>query len=253
MSTATLIALGLSAVVGLSLGALGGGGAILTLPILVYVGGIDVRTAIAISMVVVGGTSAVAAVAHARRGCFHGKAAALFAATGMVSAYLGSFLTNAVAERTLMLIFAALMLVVGTAMLRERRERPPAAQCRTTPCLAIGTVVGGLTGFLGVGGGFLIVPALILFAGIETRVAIGTSLAIIAFNSLAGLLGQLRHGALDWRLALAFLGFALAGMAGGLQIAQRIPGPVLRRSFAALVIGLALAIAGLTMAGAHLP
>jgi hypothetical protein len=253
MSGATIIALTLAVAVGLSLGALGGGGAVLTLPILVYVAGISVREAVAISLVVVGGTSLVAAAMHRRRGHFHAKAAALFAGTGMVAAYFGSSLTDAVSERALLLTFAALMLVVGAAMLRERPERPAAVQCRTLPCIGIGTAVGVLTGFLGVGGGFLIVPALVLFAGIETRAAIGTSLAVIAFNAAAALVGHLRHAALDWSLALAFLSFALVGMGAGLRVARRVSGPVLRRAFAWLVVALGLSIGGLTAFGVRLP
>jgi uncharacterized membrane protein YfcA len=177
----------------------------------------------------------------------------LFATTGMVASYLGSSLTDAVSEPVLMLIFAALMLVVGLAMLRERPERPAAAQCRTVPCIGIGTAVGVLTGFLGVGGGFLIVPALVLFAGIETRAAIGTSLAVIAFNAGAGVIGHLRHAALDWPLALAFLAFSLAGMGMGVRVARGISAAALRRAFAWLVVGLGLSVGGVTAAGMRLP
>jgi uncharacterized membrane protein YfcA len=152
-----------------------------------------------------------------------------------------------------MLTFAALMLVAGTAMLRERPARHEAVQCRTWPCLGIGATVGLLTGFLGVGGGFLIVPALVLFAGIETRIAIGTSLAVIAFNALAGLVGQLRHTSFDWPVALAFLGVALAGMAAGLRVAQRVSGATLRRAFAWLIVALALSVGALTALGGRVP
>ena len=252
MTAATILSLVLAVAVGLSLGMLGGGGAVLTLPILVYVAGIGVRQAVSISLVVVGGTSLVAAALHYRRGHFHAKAAALFAGTGMVAAYFGSALTRAVPEQVLLVIFAALMLLVGAAMLRERLDRPAGAQCRTWPCIGIGTAVGALTGFLGVGGGFLVVPALILFAAVETRAAIGTSLAVIAINAAGGLVGQLRHGALDWSLALAFLAFALAGMSAGVRIGRTAPAAKLRRGFAWLVIGLGLGIGAMTLLGHRL-
>jgi uncharacterized membrane protein YfcA len=145
------------------------------------------------------------------------------------------------------------MTIVGLAMLREPPVRDPATQCRTTPCIAIGTVVGLLTGFLGVGGGFLIVPALVLFASIETRVAIGTSLAVIAFNSAAGLLGQLRQGGMDWPLALAFLAFSLAGMGTGMRLARRVSAAALRRAFAWLIVVLGVLVAGMTALGSSLP
>ena len=248
-----ILALFLALAVGLSLGALGGGGAVLTLPILVYVAHISVREAVTISLVVVGGTSLIAFGAQLRRRDFHAKAAALFATTGMLASYFGSALTDAVSEDALLLMFAALMLVVGLAMLRERPERPAAAQCRTWPCIGIGTAVGALTGFLGVGGGFLIVPALVLFAGIETRIAIGTSLAVIAFNAAAGLVGHLRHAELDWRFALSFLAFSLAGMAIGLRVARRVSSAGLRRAFAWLVVALGLSVGGMTAVGLRLP
>lgn len=250
---ASLFALALAALVGLSLGLLGGGGAILTLPILVYVAGIAVRDAVSLSLVVVGITSLAAAVVHGRRGHFHGKAAGLFAATGMVAAYFGSALTDAVLERALLLSFAVLMLAVGAAMMRQPVQRPPSAQCRTYPCVAIGTAVGALTGFLGVGGGFLIVPALVLFAGIETRAAVGTSLAVIAVNAAAGLFGHLRQAPLDWRLALLFTAGALAGMVAGVRLSGRLPAAAVRRAFAWLVVALGLVIATLTALGVRLP
>ncbi|MEO8603792.1 MAG: sulfite exporter TauE/SafE family protein [bacterium] len=253
MSGATIIALALAAAVGLSLGVLGAGGAVLMLPILVYVAGIDVRTAVAVSLVVVGGTSLVAFGVHFRRGDFHAKGAVLFATTGTLASYFGSSLTDAVSEPALLLIFAALMLAVGLAMLRAQPARPAAARCRTVPCLGIGTVVGVLSGFLGVGGGFLIVPALVLFAGIETRIAIGTSLAVIAVNAVGGLAGHLRHAPLDWRLALTFLAFSLAGMGVGVRVAHGVSGAALRRAFAWLVVALGLSIGGLTALGVGPP
>jgi uncharacterized membrane protein YfcA len=188
-----------------------------------------------------------------RQGSFHAKAAALFATTGMLGSYFGSRLTAEVSESLLLLIFAVMMLAAGLALLRERPERRPHVQCRTLPCLGIGTAVGGLTGFLGVGGGFLIVPALVLFAGVETRAAIGTSLAVIAFNAGAGLAGHLGHEAIDWRLALSFLAFALAGMGMGLRVARRLSGEALQRAFAWLVMALGVLVAALTAAGARLP
>ncbi len=106
-----------------------------------------------------------------------------------------------------------------------------------------------LTGFLGVGGGFLIVPALVLFAGVRTKAAVGSSLAIIAMNAIGGLAGQLQQVSLDWRLTLAFLGLALVGMFGGLFVAEKVPGDILSRAFGWFVVVLALVIGGLAAAG----
>ena len=200
-------------------------------------------------MVVVGGTSLLGAALHWRQGNFHTKAALLFVATGVAGAYGGSFLTPLVSQRALLAIFAALMLVTGIAMLRKRAEENDRGRCRIWPCLLIGAAVGVLTGFLGVGGGFLIVPALVLFAGVETKAAVGSSLAIIALNSVGGLAGQLQQVALSWWLTLAFLGLSVVGMIGGLFVAEKVPGDVLSRAFGWFVVVLALVIGGLAAAG----
>ena len=186
MTGGMVLSLALAVLIGVTLGALGGGGSVLTLPIFVFVAGIPAQEAVAMSMVVVGGTSLFGAVLHWRNGNFHAKAALLFAATGVAGAFGGSFLTHMVSQRVLLGIFAVLMLVTGIAMIRKRVEKSDERRCRIWPCLMIGATVGVLTGFLGVGGGFLIVPALVLFAGIETKAAVGSSLAIIALNSVGG-------------------------------------------------------------------
>ncbi len=249
MSTGILAALGLAVVIGLTLGALGGGGSILTLPIFVFVAGIPAQEAVAMSMVVVGGTSLLGAALHWRQGNFHTKAAILFTATGMVGAYGGSFLTHMVSQRVLLGIFAVLMLVTGIAMVRRRSGSQDQRQCRVWPCLLIGAVVGLLTGFLGVGGGFLIVPALVLFAGVETKAAVGSSLAIIALNAVGGLVGQLQYVVLDWWLTLSILGLAMFGMFGGLFLAEKVPSESLSKAFGWFVVVLALVIGGLAAAG----
>ncbi|WP_197525418.1 sulfite exporter TauE/SafE family protein [Pseudobythopirellula maris] len=154
---------------------------------------------------------------------FHLKASVLFAAAGTIGAYVGSFLTSLVSQQVLLGCFAALMLVTGAAMIRRDAERGQSAQCRLWPCLLIGASVGVLTGFLGVGGGFLIVPALVLLAGIETKNAVGASLAIIALNSVGGLIRQLQQVSLDWRLTLAFLALSDVGILAGLGVVQKVP------------------------------
>lgn len=249
MTAGTVISLALAVLIGLMLGALGGGGSILTLPIFVFVAGIPARQAVAMSMVVVGGTALLGAVLHWRNGNFHPKATILFAATGVIGAYGGSFLTHTVSQRALLGIFAVLMLVTGVAMVRKRAERKGRRQCRLWPCLLVGAAVGVLTGFLGVGGGFLIVPALVLFAGIETKAAVGSSLAIIALNAVGGLVGQMQQVSLNWWLTLSFLGVALVGIFGGLFAAEKVPSESLSKAFGWFVIVLALVIGGLAAAG----
>jgi uncharacterized membrane protein YfcA len=229
-------ALAFALLIGITLGTLGGGGSIVTMPILVYVAGIDPKTAVGMSLVIVGGASLIGSYLHYRERNFHGKATILFAVSGVVSAYFGAMFTHLVRPSVLMLCFAALMFAVGALMLVGRPDQGGQCQSLTWRCLLAGALVGGLTGFLGVGGGFLIVPALVFTAGIETKKAIGSSLAVIALNSAAGLLGQLRYIHINWRLTLLFLLVSLIGMGAGLAIVRRIPAQKLRFAFACTLI-----------------
>lgn len=243
-----LFALILAVLVGITLGIFGAGGSILTLPVLTFVLGVPVGQAVVMSMVVVGGSSLPAAARYWQQGSFHTRAAILLSVTGAPGAYLGSFLTELVSERTLLLIFAAIMLAAGGAMVRGRAEQSHRdRRCRVWPCLLIGAAVGVLTGFLGVGGGFLIVPALVLFAGIDAKRAVGTSLAIITLNTLAGLAGQLRSISIDWGITLAFLGLAFLGMLVGVVLGERLPADRIRTAFGWFVILLAVVIGGLAI------
>ena len=153
-----------------------------------------------------------------------------------------------------MFLFGALMLVVGIRLLRNGEAKAVAHECRPVRCLAIGVAVGVLTGFLGVGGGFLILPALVLFAGLEMKPAIGTSLAIIAVNCVGGLVGQLRYVNFDWRLTLSFLLAAIAGMLVGAALAKQLSAAVLRRGFAwgVVVLGFVLVARNLATLILHL-
>ena len=179
--------------------------------------------------------------AQLRRGNVPIKAALIFAATGMIGAFAGSTGTHLMQKRILMLAFA------GSLMLRTTEPEDRKSNCSIPRCMAVGLGVGILTGFLGVGGGFLIVPALILSAGLATRLAGGTSLAVIALNSTAGLLGQLRYTRLDWGLLARFLFFAVIGILAGIGVAHRMNGKVMRRVFAATLIVIAVVVGGLNI------
>jgi uncharacterized membrane protein YfcA len=248
-----LIAIVLSALIGVSLGLLGGGGSILAVPLLVYVAQIDVRTAIGMSLAVVGATSLGGAAVHARGGRVDLKAALLFGGAGMVAAPIGAQVTHMVPPRALLVLFATLMIVVGALMLRARR--PPSTSTPPPPrrlrVVGAGLGVGLLTGFLGVGGGFLIVPALTLFAGLPIRTAIGTSLLVIALNAAAGLAGHIRHGGLPLELTLAFSAAAVVGVVFGVKLSAGLAPVQLRRAFAAFVvlIGLSLLVTNLLPTG----
>lgn len=239
------LALLLALLIGASLGALGSGGSIVTLPVLVYVAHVEARAAVGMSMAVVGATSLVAAWLHWRRGNFHTRAALLFGITGIIGAYLGSAFTRQVSSSRLMLVFAGLMFVVGAWMFRSGFQRLAPGVCRPLRCAAMGLIVGLLTGFLGVGGGFLLVPAMVLLAGLDMKTAIGTSLAIIAVNSFSGLAGQLRYADLDWGLTAGFIALALAGMWAGLTLTRRVPEDVFRKAFASLLVVLGVILAAL--------
>ncbi len=238
------LALGLilSAGIGLSLGLIGGGGSIITVPVLVYVLGVPAHRAIGMSLAVVGSTALVSALLHHRRGAVAWRTGSVFAVSGIASAYLGSKLTRLVAAPVLLLLFGCLMLVVATVMLTRK---PPTEGARThVPSLPreilAGLGVGFLTGFLGVGGGFLIVPALVLFGGLAMKDAIGTSLFVIAVNCASGILGHLSEGDSDWRLTLMVAVLAVAGALAGTALSHRFHPRHLRRIFAWFVVAVAL-------------
>jgi uncharacterized protein len=237
-----IVAMVLAILVGLSLGALGSGGSIITIPILVYVAGVPAETAVGMSLVVVGATSFVGALLHLRRGNVAMKPGVLLAVTGMVGSYVGSRGTHLLSRRSLMLLFALIMLIVGIQMWRSTVGNLEKGNFSPLRCLAVGFAVGLLTGFLGIGGGFLIVPALVLFAGLDSRTAVGTSLAVIALNSSTGVLGQLRFASIDWPLLAGFLAFALGGMVVGALLANTLAETRLRQLFATTVLALAVAV-----------
>jgi uncharacterized membrane protein YfcA len=243
-----IVALLLTALVGFALGTMGSGGSIIMVPLLVYVARLPPGDAVVVSLVVVGGTSLLGAYLRQRAGQFHWQAVKFLSLPGIAGALLGARLTALVDPGLLMLLFAALMLAVGVSMVRDRGDVERVPRCRPLLCMSIGAVIGGLTGFLGVGGGFLIVPALVLLAGIDTAAAIGASLAIIAINALGGVLGHLDAALALWRQALLFLALAAAGMLAGARLGTTLPERTLKRGFGWAVIGLALAIAAATVA-----
>lgn len=241
------LALGLALCVGigLSLGLIGGGGSIITVPVLVYALRVEPREAVAMSLAVVGATSLIGAALHHRRGAVRIPAAALFAGAGVLSSFLGARLTYRVSPEVLLLSFAALMLAAGLrmALADDKTGKPPGRERRPVhPAKVVlaGLAVGLLTGFLGVGGGFLVVPALILFAGLEMREAVGTSLLVISINAAAGLAGHLAHGGFQLRLAALVTALAVAGTLWGTHISHRVSPVALRRAFSLFVVAVAV-------------
>ena len=235
-------ALFLSSLVGMSLGLLGGGGSILAMPILVYVAHVDPHAAVPMSLAMVGTTSLLAAAMHRTEQRIEGKTALLFAGVGAVGAAAGARLTFLVAPATLLTIFGALMLVVGAWMYFGGTSRVSAGPARRSfaRIVAAAAIVGVLTGFLGVGGGFLIVPALVLFAGLEMPVAVGTSLVVIAANSAAAFASHASRTSFDVSQTLAFTAAASAGAWGGFRLVGRLSPARLRRAFAVAVVAVGM-------------
>ena len=236
-----ILGLILSALIGFSLGLIGGGGAILALPILVYVLGVEARAAVAMSLAIVGTTAALGAYMHSRHDAVQFGDGLLFAATGMVGAFFGARLTYLVRREVLLLIFAAIMLAAALRMFSRNSESDGHPR-RIAVLMAAGLAAGVLTGFLGVGGGFMIVPALVFMAGLPMRDAVGTSLLVIAINSFAGLAGHLAHqpAALDYRLTGVLVLISLAGMLVGTSVSHRTSPQKLRLTFALLITAMAL-------------
>lgn len=236
-----VIALALAGLVGVSLGLLGGGGSILTVPILSYVLGMEPREAIAASLFIVGATSAVSMIGHARSGRVRWQTGVIFGVAGMVGAFAGGVLGGFIPGAVLMILFAIMMIVTATAMIRGRKNRDREARA-TEPrrvlirILLDGFLVGIATGLVGAGGGFLIVPALNLLGGLPMAIAVGTSLLVIAMKSFAGLGGYLFSVQLNWPIVLAFTATAIVGSFAGVALAGRIPERALRRGFGIFVL-----------------
>lgn len=236
----------LALLVGVTLGALGGGGAILTVPILVYLLGQSPSAATAGSLVIVMITALAGALGHRRRGHVELRDGLVFGALGVAGSVLGSRLSASVRPAVLMTAFGVLMLVVAALMLR-RRNRPPApaaaAGVRERPGVRLvltATAVGALTGFFGVGGGFAVVPALVLVMGYAMPVAVGTSLVVIVVNSATALASRVIGGvAIEWPVILAFSLFGAVGSLLGGRVAARVPARHLSLAFAVLLIAVA--------------
>jgi hypothetical protein len=237
-----LLATGIGYLIGLVLGLLGGGGSILTVPALVYLIGQTPQVAVTASLVIVGTNSAIGAMFHRAQGNLNWRVALTFGGTGMLTAYLAAGLSRLFPPDVLLVMFAVLMLVIGVIMILRptvASTLDSAAERRWWVVIVAGAVVGMLTGVLGVGGGFLIVPALVMLVGLPMQQAVGTSLVIIAMNSLAGVLGHLGEATMDTRLLLVFVTTGLLGTFSGTRLAQRVKSQALQKAFAVFVLALA--------------
>ena len=238
------LAVVLAVFVGISLGLLGGGGSILTVPLLAYVAGMDPKQAIATSLFVVGVTSAVGAIAHARAGRVRWKVAGVFGAAAMAGAYAGGRLAHFVPGTVLLVAFAMIMIAAAVAMLRGRRELADdsAGPLPVAKIVALGATVGMISGLVGAGGGFLLVPALALLAGLPMPVAVGTSLVVISMQSFAGLAGHLATESIDWKLAGMVTGAAVVGSVIGGLLLPHVDPATLRKAFGWFVLAMAAVV-----------
>lgn len=236
-----LFGLFLSALIGLSLGLIGGGGSIITVPVLVYVLSVEAHEAVRMSLAVVGGTSLVGSFLHWRRDNLRLKTGLIFGVSGIFGALAGSPLTKLLSPPALLMTFALLMLVVAVLMLRRKEQGSSEidelhADLSIWKALLAGFGIGVMTGFLGVGGGFLIVPALVMFGGLGMKEAVGTSLFIIFLNCVAGLVGHASQNHFDWKLTGLVTVLAISGAIVGTSLAHKIEAKKLQKGFAVFVL-----------------
>lgn len=240
------LSLALSVLIGVSLGLLGGGGSILTLPILKYVVGMEAHQAVAGSLFVVAATSATAMITHARAGRVRWRTGIVFGLAGMVGAFGAGRVAKFIPATVLLVLFAVMMLVTAVAMLRGRKQPASAAPSRDDgelPILKVvleGLVVGAVTGLVGAGGGFLVVPALVLLGGLPMDAAVGTSLLVISMKSFAGFAGYLSSTTVDWKILVGVTAAAIVGSVIGGWAAGKVSQEKLRRSFGWFVVVMAV-------------
>jgi uncharacterized protein len=243
-----------SAFIGLSLGLIGGGGSILTVPVMVYLFGVSPLMATSYSLFIVGSTSLVGAYSNYRKGLVNLKAALYFGAASIVTVFLTrKFIVPAIPENIVtisgftvtsafltMILFAILMLLASVSMIKDDKGKVNEEECkdciRFFKLLGYGMAIGLITGLLGAGGGFLLIPALVFLVKLPIKKAIGTSLLIIALNSLIGFTGDLGHFPFNWNFLVIITLIAVAGIFIGGLLSKRIPADNLKKGFGWFVL-----------------
>ena len=252
-----MIALPLRAIVagvpiGLQLGATGTGGAILGLPLMIYIVGIPMQQAAAMSLVIVAVSSLVGAWEYGRQGFVQLKAAAAFSWTGMFGAWAGALGHRLVREEILLILFGLLLLLARAIIARQRTLLAATEQKESCAVLfprtcwmkvgGVGAAVGMINGLFGVGGGFMIVPALVLILGFPAKLAIGTSLTVIALISIGGIVGHLQVGSIQWEVLAYILAGSVGGMLLGVRLEKWLPPTMTNRLAASVTVIIALSM-----------
>ena len=242
-----------SLIIGLSLGLIGGGGSILTVPVLVYLFGIDPVLATAYSLFIVGSTSLVGALPKYKNGEINIKTAIIFGIPSILAVYATrAFIVPAIPSTIInlgswtltkpllmMMIFAVLMVFASVSKIRSKdnKKQDQGPQVFNYPMILLeGAIVGILTGLVGAGGGFLIIPALVLFSKLPMKQAIGTSLLIIAAKSLVGFTGDLGKQTMDWTLLLSVTALAIIGIFIGNALGKKVSAESLKKGFGWFVL-----------------
>ncbi len=249
-----------SILIGISLGMVGSGGSILTVPVLVYLFGIDPLLATTSSLFIVGTTSLVGGIRSYLKGVVDFRAVTEFGFPSILSIFItrhyilpvipdvlyrgdGMVITSGM---VLMMVFAVLMLAASISMIFNHREQTDQTQAskrhQPLPLIIFGLLIGLVTGLLGAGGGFLIIPTLVIFLRLPMKKAVGTSLLIVAINSLFGFLFSLRQFSYDWTLILTFTGLAITGLYIGSRLAEKVPAQSLKKGFGFFILLMAVAI-----------
>jgi uncharacterized protein len=245
-----LLTLACGLIVGLSLGAIGGGGSILAVPLLMYVVGVsDPHVAIGTSAFAVGANALANLLGHWRRGSVKWPCAAAFAVAGVAGTVVGSVLGKGFDGQKLLFLFAFVMVAVGLAMLRPRSSGgDPSVHINpgiATRLLGVGLVTGIIAGFFGIGGGFLIVPGIMLGSGMPILNAIGSSLFSVSAFGFTTAASYALSGLVDWSMALLLIAGGIVGGVLGTRISSRLAGRrhALERAFAVIVLGVAVYVA----------
>lgn len=244
-----------AAIIGLSLGLIGGGGSILTVPVLVYLFGVEPVVATAYSLFIVGTTALVGAFPKFKQGMVNFKTAVIFGIPSIIAVYatrayivplipkevfkVGEFVVTK--NILMMLLFAILMVAASVSMIRDTKKAAEdgdaGPQKFNIPLILLeGLIVGMLTGLVGAGGGFLIIPALVVLSKLPMKQAVGTSLLIIAAKSLIGFTGDLGHLQIDWNLLLSVTAVAVVGIFAGDYLSKKIDGSKLKKGFGWFVL-----------------